>query len=79
MTIHRELERAGMSCKKLKRIALKRDEEGHAGFIARMVQYMPEELGFLDETSKDERTTGRQYGRSQWGRCAEKKQVFVQG
>ncbi|KAF8235979.1 hypothetical protein L208DRAFT_1391377, partial [Tricholoma matsutake] len=27
-----------------------------------MAQYLPEEVGFLDETSKDERTLSRQYG-----------------
>lgn len=44
-----------------------------------MSQYSPEELGFLDETSKDERTVGRRYGRSRKGRRAEKKQPFVRG
>jgi transposase len=78
-TIMRELERAGMSRKKLKRIALERDEERRASFIARMAQYQPEELGFLDETSKDERTTSRRYGRSKKGKRAQKKQVFVRG
>jgi hypothetical protein len=44
-----------------------------------MGQYVPEQLGFLDETSKDERIPGRRYGRSKKGRRAEKKQVFVRG
>jgi transposase len=78
-TIHRELERAGMSTKKLKRIALERDEERRADFIARMAQYSPEEIGFLDETSKDERTVGRRRGRSKKGKRAERKQPFVRG
>ncbi|KAF8236083.1 hypothetical protein L208DRAFT_1124560, partial [Tricholoma matsutake] len=42
-----------------------------------MAQYSPEEIGFLDETSKDERTLGRQYGRSTKGRQASRKQPFV--
>jgi hypothetical protein len=43
-----------MSHKRLQRIALEQNEEAHAEFIARMAQYSLEELGFLDETSKDE-------------------------
>jgi transposase len=79
VTIHRELERAGVSCKKLKRIAKERNEGRRADFIGRMAQYSPEELGFLDETSKDERTVGRRYGRCMKGQRAERKQVFVRG
>ncbi|KAJ8456687.1 hypothetical protein ONZ45_g18619 [Pleurotus djamor] len=78
-TIHRELVRAGVSLKKLKRVAAERNEERRAAFIARMARYSPEELGFIDETSKDERTVGRHYGRSRQGHRAEKKQVFVRG
>jgi transposase len=79
MTIHRELERADISHKKLKRIAKERNEARRADFVGRMAQYTPEQLGFLDETSKDERTVGRRYGRSRKGKRAEKKQVFVRG
>jgi transposase len=78
-TIHRELARAGMSLKKLKRIARERNEVRRAEFVRRMAQYEPEEIGFLDETSKDERTLGRSAGRSLKGTRAMKKQVFVRG
>ena len=78
-TIHRELVRAGVNRKRLKRIAIERDEDRRADFIRRMAQYMPEELGFLDEVSKDERTVGRRYGRSKKGQRAEKAQPFVRG
>ncbi|KAG2365885.1 hypothetical protein BDR07DRAFT_1353222 [Suillus spraguei] len=44
-----------------------------------MAQCDPSELGFIDKTSKDERTPGRHYGRSRTGTRAEKKQVFVRG
>jgi len=44
-----------------------------------MAQYGPEELGFIDETSKDERTVSRRYGRSKKGTRATKKQVFIRG
>jgi hypothetical protein len=78
-TIYHELERLNISRKKLKKIALERNEERRADFVARMAQYDPEELGFLDEMSKDARSIGRRYGRSRKGRRAEKKQVFVRG
>jgi transposase len=77
--IHDVLERAGVSRKKLKRIAIKRNEERRAQFVERMAAYAPEQLGFLDEVSKDERTPARHYGRSRKGRRAVKKQVFVRG
>jgi len=77
--VHRVLERANVSRKKFKRIAMERNEERRANFVGRMAQYMPEQLGFLDEVSKDERTPGRRYGRSRKGRRAQKKQVFVRG
>ncbi|TFY78726.1 hypothetical protein EWM64_g5286 [Hericium alpestre] len=78
-TIHRELERAGVSCKKLKKIAMECSKERRAEFILRMAHYEPEELAFLDETSKDERTCARHYGQGRKGKRAEKKQVFVRG
>jgi transposase len=52
-TIFRELKCAGMSRKKLKRIAIERNEERRADFVARMAQYQPEGLRFMDEVSKD--------------------------
>jgi transposase len=79
VTIHRELERTGVSHKKLKRIALERNEQYRADFICRMAKYSPDEVGFLDEMSKDERTIGRRYGRSPKGTRAVKRQVFVRG
>lgn len=78
-SIHRELERLNVSRKKLKRIAAERDELRRADFIARMAQYSPEEIGFIDETSKDSRTVGRRYGRSRKNSRAVKKQPFVRG
>ncbi|KAG1719692.1 hypothetical protein EDB19DRAFT_1647850 [Suillus lakei] len=44
-----------------------------------MAQYEPEELGFIDETSKDKRTTAQHFGRLMKGQCAAKKEVFVHG
>jgi transposase len=78
-TIHRELVRAGVSTKKLKKIALERNENLQADYIQRMARYSPEQLGFLDEVSKDERTLARSRGRSRRGTHAVKKGVFVRG
>ncbi|KAJ3536464.1 hypothetical protein NMY22_g6034 [Coprinellus aureogranulatus] len=78
-TIYRELERLGMSRKKLKKIASERNNLLRADFVGRMAAYSPEELCFLDETSKDKRTVGRRYGRSRKGRRATQEQPFVRG
>jgi transposase len=79
VTIQRELLRAGISYKKIRRIASERSEVLHADFIRRMAQYLPEQLGFLDEMSKDKRTSFRPRGRSAKGRRAIKKGVFIRG
>jgi len=78
-TVHRELIRAGISRKKLQKIASERDENCRAEFIARISQYAPEELGFLDELSKDERTLARRFGRAKKGKRARKRGPFVRG
>ena len=78
-TVHRELVRAGISEKKIKKVASERNEDLQADFIARMGQYLPEQLGFLDEVSKDERTAFRTCGRSRKGTRAVMKGVFVRG
>jgi hypothetical protein len=44
-----------------------------------MAKYEPGEVGFLDETSKDERTPTRAFGRAKKGRRATRKAKFVRG
>ena len=44
-----------------------------------MSQYSPEEIGFIDETSKDERTAFRRNGRARKGMRAQRRGVFVRG
>lgn len=44
-----------------------------------MAEYTQDQLGFLDETSKDEKTPGRRRGRAKKGRRAKRRQVFVHG
>ena len=77
VTIHQELQRAGVSYKKLKHIASERNKEAQNDFIARISQYEPEETGFLDETSKNDKTAARANGRAKKGRRAIMKQRFV--
>ena len=79
MTIHRELERAGMSHKKLKRITQERNEDCQAAFVIEMAQYTSDQIGFIDETSKDRRTPSQGYGRLRKGRQVSQKQEFVHG
>lgn len=78
-TIFRELKRAGVSHKKLKRVAKERDEDVRADYIREMAQYSTDQLGFLDEVSKDERTKQRRKGRARKGQRAQMKGVFVRG
>ena len=78
-TVHRELVRAGISPKKIQKIASERNEDLRADFIARMAQYTPEQLGFLDKVSKDERTAFRNRSRARKGKQAVMKGVFVRG
>jgi transposase len=78
-TIHRELERCDISLKKLRIIAKERDEDLRADFIRQMGQYSADEIGFLDEFSKDERTIQRRRGRAKRGKRAAMRGVFVRG
>lgn len=79
VTVHRELCRLGASRKKLKKIAAERKEDVRNQYIERMAQYDPDELGFIDETSKNDKTPARSYGRSKKGGRAIMKQKFVRG
>jgi transposase len=78
-TIHRELVRAGVSLKKLRKIAKERNEDLRADFKRRMAQYLPHELMFIDETSKDERTQCRRWGRAKKSCRACMRGPFVRG
>ena len=78
-TIYRELERSGVSLKKLRRIAKERNEDLRADFVRIMSQYRLEEIGFLDEFSKDERTLHRRRGWAKKGKRAVMQGAFVCG
>lgn len=78
-TIFRELQRLGVSRKKLKKIAAERNELIRMDFVRHMGEYPAHYLGFLDETSKNERTLSRGFGRAKKGRRAMMKEKFVRG
>ena len=52
-TVHQELVWAGISEKKIKKVASEHNKDLWANFIAWMGQYFPEQLGFSDEVLKD--------------------------
>ncbi len=77
VTIHCELCCAGVSLKKLKKIATERKENVRNQYIECMAQYNPDELGFIDETSKNNKTCAQCCSRSKKGHRAVMKQKFV--
>lgn len=78
-TIFDELERAGMSRKKLQIIAQERNKAVRNDFIRHMAQYTQDQIAFIDETSKDERTFTRRWGRAKKGRRGRIQGKFVRG
>lgn len=78
-TIYSALQATNVSRKKLKVIARERNEPRRQAFREMMKKYSPDEIGFIDETSKNDRTAARRYGRARRGKRAEMKQRFVRG
>ncbi|KAJ7681168.1 hypothetical protein B0H17DRAFT_871774, partial [Mycena rosella] len=70
-TIFRELQRLGVSRKKLKKIAAERNESVRMDFVRHMAEYPPEYLGFLHETLKNDCTLSRGYGWAKKGSVVE--------
>jgi hypothetical protein len=75
-TNHRELERAGVSTKVLQDIAEERREPSRLDYVREISQYPAHYLGFLDETSKNDKTLRR---RSKKGKRAIKRRKAVRG
>jgi transposase len=76
-TIHRTLERAGLSVKHVQKLASERDPILRADFIRRISRYPTDYLICIDEVSKDDRTYARLWGRARRGRRAEQHNPFV--
>ena len=59
--------------------AIERNELLRGAFIASIGQYRTDQLVFMDESSKDDRTMTRLYGYSKVNSRASKKIVFIRG
>ena len=77
--IYHKLKHSGVSCKKLRWIVKECDENLCADSVRTMGQYSPEEIGFLDEFSKDEHTLHQCHSRSKKEKCAVMWGAFVCG
>jgi transposase len=76
-TIHRTLRRAGLSLKRIQKLARERDPQKRADFVRRIGQYPPNYLISIDEVSKDDRTYARLWGRAPQGEPAEESNPFT--
>jgi hypothetical protein len=63
----------------LHKAASERNELLRSAFIASIGRYRIDQLVFIDESSKDERTSTRFYGYSEVNSKAVKKVVFIRG
>ncbi|KAJ6578429.1 hypothetical protein B0H19DRAFT_931392, partial [Mycena capillaripes] len=63
--------------KNLKKITTARNKNVRMDFIQHMSEYPAHYLGFLDETSKNDRTYSRNYGRAKKGKRAQMKQKLL--
>jgi hypothetical protein len=63
----------------LHKTAAERNELLRGAFIASIGQYRIDQLVFMDESSKDERTMTRLYGYSKVNSRASKKVIFIRG
>lgn len=76
-TIHRTLERAGLTVKRVQKLASERSPEQRADFFRRIGRYQTECLISLDEVSKDNHTYARLWGRSTKGERVDIQAPFV--
>ena len=78
--LHENLEDAGISYKLLRKAAAERDEDARQHFRNHAkLHWTANQLIFVDETSKDERTIYRHYGRSVRGERANLSAPFRRG
>ncbi|EEB94039.1 hypothetical protein MPER_07219, partial [Moniliophthora perniciosa FA553] len=71
--------RSGIPFKQLRKIAAERSEVKRMRFRDEIADYDPEQLGFIDETSVDERTSGRRKGRAKRGQRATMSLLSIDG
>lgn len=63
-TNSRTLEREGYSYKKVKKVAIERSPSSRADFVVRIADYGVEQLVWIDESFKDDRTCIKSHGYS---------------
>ena len=79
-TLDENLRDAGLSYKLVRKAAAERDEEAREAWRAYVARnYVPSMMVFVDETSKDDRTIYRHYGRAVLGHRASVSAPFVRG
>jgi hypothetical protein len=76
-TIHRSFTQAGISVKKVQKLAAECNPVIRTSFVRRISQYPTKYLICLDEVSKDDRTYARLWGRSRVGTWVEQYHSFV--
>ena len=82
MTLHRNLQEAGLTRKLLRKLALERDEALRLDwqeFVLEHGEGYGREFVVVDETSKNDHSTARHYGYALSGERAELVDVFVRG
>jgi transposase len=78
--LHDNIRDCGLTYKLLRRAAAERDEEYREEWMAMMrMHHVAHQLVMVDETSKDDRTIYRHYGRAPSGRRATVRANFVRG
>lgn len=79
-TIARIIEDLGITYKRLHKVACERDEELRREWMEEIqTEFVAEQMVFVDESSKDERTIYRRFGRAPKGQAATVKAKFVRG
>ena len=78
-TISRTLQKRGLTRKKLTIPAREQDEQLRGEYLARIQQYHPRQLVFVDESSCDRRTSRRAYGWAPLGTRSRRREFFVRG
>lgn len=78
-TIGRTLQRSVITYKRIKKRAMERSAIARTDFIVKMAEYSSEQLVFLDESAKDERTCTRSYEWALRGRDAVVDAPFRRG
>jgi transposase len=78
--INKIIEDLGFTYKYMKKVAVERDKEGRRQWMeAIRAEFVAEQMVFVDESSKDDRTIFRRWGRAPSGKPATIEANFVRG